>query len=118
MAMVECENHHFYDNRKHLHCPYCPVPGLKDLKIPDAEAAFPEVAAPRDPADAALAQHARSGRRRWPLSRVWMEVIVWLLVLAGAVFAWLLWFSFSWIWFLLFFSINVNAALAWFLCVG
>ena len=28
MAMVQCENRHMYDNRKHVYCPYCPVPGF------------------------------------------------------------------------------------------
>ena len=39
MAMVQCENRHFYDDRKHTHCPHCPVPGLKDVKIPGTQAA-------------------------------------------------------------------------------
>jgi hypothetical protein len=30
MAMVQCENRHMYDNRKHVYCPYCPVPGLRN----------------------------------------------------------------------------------------
>jgi hypothetical protein len=29
MAMVQCENRHFYDNRRHTYCPYCPIPGLR-----------------------------------------------------------------------------------------
>jgi hypothetical protein len=33
MAMVQCENRHFYDDSKHTHCPHCPVPGLKDAPI-------------------------------------------------------------------------------------
>lgn len=39
MAMVQCENRHFYDDRKHTHCPHCPVPGLRDVKIPGTQAA-------------------------------------------------------------------------------
>lgn len=39
MAMVQCENRHFYDNRKFSTCPHCPVPGLKDAKIPGTQAA-------------------------------------------------------------------------------
>lgn len=39
MAMVQCENRHFYDNRKHTYCPHCPVPGLKDVKVPGTQAA-------------------------------------------------------------------------------
>jgi len=39
MAMVQCENRHFYDNRRHTHCPYCPVPGLRDANIPGTVAA-------------------------------------------------------------------------------
>ena len=33
MAMVQCENGHNYDDRTHTHCPYCPVPGLKDVPM-------------------------------------------------------------------------------------
>jgi hypothetical protein len=39
MAMVQCRNGHTYDDRKHTHCPYCPVPGLKDVTIPGTQAA-------------------------------------------------------------------------------
>src|SRR5215472_5815546 len=39
MATVQCHNGHIYDNRKHTHCPYCPVPGLNDVKIPGTQAA-------------------------------------------------------------------------------
>jgi len=28
MAMVQCPNGHLYDDRKHTHCPHCPVPGF------------------------------------------------------------------------------------------
>jgi hypothetical protein len=34
MAMVQCQNGHHYDDRKHTHCPYCPAPGLKSVRIP------------------------------------------------------------------------------------
>jgi hypothetical protein len=37
--MVQCRNGHHYDDRKHTHCPYCPVPGLKDVTIPVTQAA-------------------------------------------------------------------------------
>jgi FHA domain len=39
MATVRCDNGHNYDNLKHTHCPYCPVPGLRDVKIPGMQAA-------------------------------------------------------------------------------
>jgi len=39
MAMIQCHNGHHYDDRKHTHCPYCPVPGLKDVTIPGTQAA-------------------------------------------------------------------------------
>jgi hypothetical protein len=39
MATVQCHNGHHYDDRKHTHCPYCPVPGLTDVKIPGTQAA-------------------------------------------------------------------------------
>jgi FHA domain len=39
MAMVQCENRHFYDNRKHTFCPHCPVPGLKTPGIGKTQAA-------------------------------------------------------------------------------
>ena len=39
MATVQCDNGHHYDDRKHTHCPYCPVPGLKDVRIPGTQAA-------------------------------------------------------------------------------
>jgi len=39
MATVRCDNGHHYDDRKHTTCPYCPVPGLKDVKIPGTQAA-------------------------------------------------------------------------------
>jgi hypothetical protein len=31
MAMIQCHHGHHYDDRKHTHCPYCPVPGLRDV---------------------------------------------------------------------------------------
>jgi hypothetical protein len=34
MAMTQCHNGHIYDDRMHTHCPYCPVPGLRDAAIP------------------------------------------------------------------------------------
>jgi hypothetical protein len=34
MATVQCHNGHHYDDRRHTHCPHCPVPGLKDVQIP------------------------------------------------------------------------------------
>jgi hypothetical protein len=39
MAMIQCHNGHHYDDSKHNLCPYCPVPGLKDVKIPGTQAA-------------------------------------------------------------------------------
>ena len=39
MAMVQCPNGHLYDDRKHTHCPHCPVPGLRDVGIPGTQAA-------------------------------------------------------------------------------
>jgi hypothetical protein len=39
MAMIQCDAGHNYDDRKHTHCPYCPVPGLPDVKIPRTQAA-------------------------------------------------------------------------------
>jgi hypothetical protein len=39
MAMVQCSNGHTYDNRVHTHCPFCPVPGLRDVNIPSTQAA-------------------------------------------------------------------------------
>ncbi len=39
MAMVQCENGHNYDDHTHTHCPYCPVPGLRDARIPGTQAA-------------------------------------------------------------------------------
>jgi hypothetical protein len=39
MAMVQCPNGHLYDDRKHTHCPHCPVPGLRDVTIPGTQAA-------------------------------------------------------------------------------
>jgi hypothetical protein len=39
MAMVQCENRHMYDNRKHVYCPYCPVPGLKNPRVEKTQAA-------------------------------------------------------------------------------
>jgi hypothetical protein len=41
MAMVQCENRHFYDNRKHTYCPHCPVPGLKPPGVGKTQAAAP-----------------------------------------------------------------------------
>jgi hypothetical protein len=41
MAMVQCENRHFYDNRKHTYCPHCPVPGLKPPGVGKTQAASP-----------------------------------------------------------------------------
>jgi FHA domain len=39
MAMVQCQDGHLYDDRKHTHCPHCPVPGLRDVTIPGTQAA-------------------------------------------------------------------------------
>jgi hypothetical protein len=39
MATVQCPYGHAYDDRMHTHCPHCPVPGLKDVKIPGTQAA-------------------------------------------------------------------------------
>ena len=39
MAMVQCENRHFYDDHKHTRCPYCPVPGLKEVRTSGTRAA-------------------------------------------------------------------------------
>jgi hypothetical protein len=39
MATVRCENGHNYDDRKHHYCPFCSVPGLKNVTIPRTEAA-------------------------------------------------------------------------------
>jgi hypothetical protein len=40
MATVQCDaKKHFYDDTKHSHCPHCPVPGLKDAKVPKTQAA-------------------------------------------------------------------------------
>jgi hypothetical protein len=42
MPMVQCENRHMYDNRKHVYCPYCPVPGLKNPRVEKTQAASME----------------------------------------------------------------------------
>jgi hypothetical protein len=34
-GITQCENGHFYDTSKHSHCPRCPIPGLKDVSIPE-----------------------------------------------------------------------------------
>ena len=39
MAMVQCTNGHLYDNGKHTNCPHCPIPGLRDAKVPGTQAA-------------------------------------------------------------------------------
>ncbi len=62
MATVQCENRHFYDDRKHTYCPHCPVPGLKDAKTPGTQAAQGSRAGmPRtEPADSAAATGPRA----------------------------------------------------------
>lgn len=37
MATIVCDNGHHYDNRRHTYCPYCPIPGLRDVKIRDVK---------------------------------------------------------------------------------
>jgi hypothetical protein len=32
-AIVQCENRHFYDHRKHTTCPYCGIPGMNNLPV-------------------------------------------------------------------------------------
>jgi hypothetical protein len=39
MATVQCPNGHNYDDRMHTFCPFCSVPGLKDVTIPGTQAA-------------------------------------------------------------------------------
>src|SRR5262249_23182140 len=69
MAMVQCENKHFYDDSKHTHCPHCPVPGLKDVKIPGTQAAptkrpaVPQTEAASAPGSAAPVRGGGSGER-------------------------------------------------------
>ena len=66
MATVRCERGHVYDDRKHTHCPHCPVPGLRDVTVPRTEAASVNrpVVAPTEAASArgtSAPPHAPSG---------------------------------------------------------
>lgn len=94
MAKINCVNGHFYDDRTHTHCPYCPVPGLKNVTVSSTGAAFPDV--------------------KSPLSRTWIKAVGWLLILlTNNLFAWFLWSGFrSLLWLPI---LLANAAFAWLL---